>query len=88
LIGVGLSFALRTDMHSPQGIHGADDQIVPIAASAEKAAKIVTGAQLKVYSGASQGSRADRQLRPQPVTLPRASTLECGEAVLIAMVDG
>jgi hypothetical protein len=55
-------------MHSPQGIHGADDQIVPIAASAEKAAKIVTGAQLKVYSGASQGSRADRQLRPQPVT--------------------
>jgi non-heme chloroperoxidase len=36
-------------------IHGDDDQIVPIAASAEKTAKIVTGAQLKVYKGGSHG---------------------------------
>jgi non-heme chloroperoxidase len=36
-------------------IHGDDDQIVPIKASAEKAAKIVKGAQLKVYLGGSHG---------------------------------
>ncbi len=36
-------------------IHGDDDQIVPIAASAEKTAKIVKGAQLKVYQGGSHG---------------------------------
>jgi non-heme chloroperoxidase len=36
-------------------IHGDDDQIVPIKASAEKAAKIVRGAQLKVYPGGPHG---------------------------------
>jgi non-heme chloroperoxidase len=36
-------------------IHGDDDQIVPIKAAAEKAAKIVSGAQLKVYAGSSHG---------------------------------
>jgi non-heme chloroperoxidase len=36
-------------------IHGDDDQIVPIAASAEKTARIVKGAQLKVYKGGSHG---------------------------------
>ncbi len=36
-------------------IHGDDDQIVPIKASAEKAAKIVKEAQLKVYPGGSHG---------------------------------
>jgi non-heme chloroperoxidase len=36
-------------------IHGADDQIVPIAASGEKTAKIVKGARLKVYKGGSHG---------------------------------
>jgi non-heme chloroperoxidase len=36
-------------------IHGDDDQIVPIAASAFKAAKVVKGAQLKVYEGGSHG---------------------------------
>lgn len=36
-------------------IHGDDDQIVPIKASAEKTAKIVQGAQLKVYPGSSHG---------------------------------
>jgi non-heme chloroperoxidase len=36
-------------------IHGDDDQIVPIKAAAEKAAKIVKGAQLKVYPGGSHG---------------------------------
>jgi non-heme chloroperoxidase len=36
-------------------IHGDDDQIVPIANSAHLAAKIIKGAQLKVYPGASHG---------------------------------
>jgi non-heme chloroperoxidase len=36
-------------------IHGDDDQIVPIAASAEKTAKIVKGAQLKVYKRGCHG---------------------------------
>jgi non-heme chloroperoxidase len=36
-------------------IHGDDDQIVPIHASAEKAAKIVKNATLKVYAGGSHG---------------------------------
>jgi non-heme chloroperoxidase len=36
-------------------IHGGDDQIVPIQASAEKTAKIVKGAQLKVFPGAAHG---------------------------------
>jgi pimeloyl-ACP methyl ester carboxylesterase len=36
-------------------VHGDDDQIVPIAASAEKTAKIVKSAQLKVYKGGSHG---------------------------------
>src|SRR4051794_8414536 len=36
-------------------IHGDDDQIVPIAASAEKTAKIVKGAQLKVHKGGAHG---------------------------------
>ena len=36
-------------------IHGSDDQIVPIAASAEKAAKIVKGAVLNIFEGGSHG---------------------------------
>jgi non-heme chloroperoxidase len=36
-------------------IHGDDDQIVPIAAAARKASKIVKGAILKVYEGSSHG---------------------------------
>lgn len=36
-------------------IHGDDDQIVPIAASAEKTVKIVKNATLKVYPGAPHG---------------------------------
>jgi non-heme chloroperoxidase len=36
-------------------IHGDDDQIVPIVASAMKSSKIVKGAQLKVYPGAPHG---------------------------------
>jgi non-heme chloroperoxidase len=36
-------------------IHGDDDQIVPIGASAHLAAKIVKNAQLKVYKGGSHG---------------------------------
>jgi non-heme chloroperoxidase len=36
-------------------LHGDDDQIVPIAASALKTAKLVKGATLKVYPGAPHG---------------------------------
>jgi non-heme chloroperoxidase len=36
-------------------IHGDDDQIVPIKASAEKSAKLVKGAQLKIFPGGSHG---------------------------------
>ena len=36
-------------------IHGDDDQIVPIAASALRSSKIVKGATLKVYKGAPHG---------------------------------
>jgi non-heme chloroperoxidase len=36
-------------------IHGDDDQIVPIKASAEKAAQTVERAQLKVYPSGSHG---------------------------------
>ncbi len=36
-------------------IHGSDDQIVPIADSAELAVKLVKGATLKVYEGSSHG---------------------------------
>lgn len=44
-------------------IHGDDDQIVPIKASAERAAKLVAGSTLKVYAGAPHGlaeTQADR----------------------------
>jgi non-heme chloroperoxidase len=36
-------------------LHGDDDQIVPIKASAEKSAKMIKGAQLKVFPGGSHG---------------------------------
>src|SRR4029077_1256594 len=36
-------------------LHGDDDQIVPIAASALQSAKLVKGAVLKVYPGAPHG---------------------------------
>ena len=36
-------------------IHGDDDQIVPIAAAAKKAAEIVKGSTLKIYEGSSHG---------------------------------
>jgi non-heme chloroperoxidase len=36
-------------------IHGDDDQIVPIATTGLRAAKIVTGSTLKVYKGAPHG---------------------------------
>ena len=36
-------------------LHGDDDQIVPIDASARPTAKLVKGAKLKVYAGASHG---------------------------------
>jgi non-heme chloroperoxidase len=42
-------------------IHGDDDQIVPIVASAMKSSKIVKGAQLKVYPGAPHGLTSTMQ---------------------------
>jgi non-heme chloroperoxidase len=36
-------------------LHGDDDQIVPIAAAALQSAKLVKGAQLKVYPGFPHG---------------------------------
>jgi non-heme chloroperoxidase len=36
-------------------LHGDNDQIVPIAASAQLAAKLIKNAQLKVYKGGSHG---------------------------------
>jgi non-heme chloroperoxidase len=36
-------------------IHGDDDQIVPIVASAEKSSKLIKDSQLKVYAGAPHG---------------------------------
>ncbi len=36
-------------------IHGDDDQIVPIGASALMSSKIVKGAELKIYPGAPHG---------------------------------
>ncbi len=36
-------------------LHGDDDQIVPIGASAMESSKIVQGAVLKVYAGAPHG---------------------------------
>ena len=36
-------------------LHGDDDQIVPLAASAERGVKLLKKAQLKVYQGAPHG---------------------------------
>jgi non-heme chloroperoxidase len=36
-------------------IHGDDDQIVPIGASAQRSSQLVKGSTLKVYSGAPHG---------------------------------
>jgi non-heme chloroperoxidase len=42
-------------------IHGDDDQIVPIAVSATRSAKMIAGAELKVYKGAPHGLMATHQ---------------------------
>src|SRR5947209_5576403 len=42
-------------------LHGDDDQIVPIAASARRSSKIVGGARLKVYKGAAHGVCSTRK---------------------------
>jgi hypothetical protein len=56
--------------HGEADIHGDDDQIVPIADSAEKTAKIVKGAhQLKVYPAHHTDSRRPTgSLAPPPDT--------------------
>ncbi len=41
--------------YTAQDIHGHDDQIVPIGASAMLSSKLVKNAQLKVYKGGSHG---------------------------------
>jgi non-heme chloroperoxidase len=42
--------------------HGDDDQIVPIAAAAEKSAELVKHGTLKVYPGAPHGIYGDYQV--------------------------
>jgi non-heme chloroperoxidase len=42
-------------------LHGDDDQIVPIAASAMRSAKLVRNAQLKIYEGAPHGMCTTRK---------------------------
>jgi non-heme chloroperoxidase len=42
-------------------IHGDDDQIVPIGASAQKSSKIVRDARLKIYPGAPHGLTSTRK---------------------------
>jgi non-heme chloroperoxidase len=44
-------------------IHGDDDQVVPIAASAQLQAKLVKGSTLKVYEGAPHGLTATHKDR-------------------------
>jgi non-heme chloroperoxidase len=44
-------------------VHGDDDQIVPIGASAMQSSKIVKGAELKVYAGAPHGLPATHKDR-------------------------
>jgi non-heme chloroperoxidase len=44
-------------------IHGDDDQIVPIGASALRSSKIVKGATLKIYTGAPHGLTSTHQER-------------------------
>jgi non-heme chloroperoxidase len=44
-------------------VHGDDDQIVPIAASAMRSSKIVEGSVLKVYEGAPHGLTATHKER-------------------------
>ena len=44
-------------------VHGDDDQIVPIAASAKRSSKIVEGSVLKVYEGAPHGLTATHKER-------------------------
>ena len=42
-------------------LHGDDDQIVPIGASAMQSSKLIKNAQLKVYPGGSHGHVHDRE---------------------------
>ena len=42
-------------------LHGTDDQIVPIGASAMHSSKIVKGATLKLYEGAPHGMVSTRK---------------------------
>ena len=44
-------------------VHGDDDQIVPIGASAQRAVKLVRNATLKVYAGADHGLTVTQQER-------------------------
>ncbi|GGN05113.1 alpha/beta fold hydrolase [Streptomyces fuscichromogenes] len=46
-------------------IHGDDDQIVPIVASAEKSVKLIKDAELKVYQGAPHGLMSVAPFREQ-----------------------
>jgi non-heme chloroperoxidase len=49
------TFRANARQCGPAFLHGDDDQIVPIAASAMLSSRIVKGAKLKVYKGGSHG---------------------------------
>ena len=51
-------------------LHGDDDQIVPIGASAMLSAKIVKNAKLKVYPGAPHGTPSRTRSNSTPTCLP------------------
>jgi non-heme chloroperoxidase len=79
---VDFSDDLRTIDIPTLVIHGDDDQIVPIAASALRTVQLVPGAELKVYPGAPHGiatTHADRF--NEDVLAFVQSTVERGEAL-------
>ena len=51
-------------------LHGDDDQIVPIGASALASAKLVKNAMLKVYPGAPHGRHAQGPAQRRPAGIP------------------
>lgn len=68
-------------------IHGEEDQIVPIANSAHKAAKIVSGSTLKVYPGAPHGLPQTHQQQVNADLLAFARGLGAGTAGTNAKQD-
>ena len=64
-------------------IHGDDDQIVPIAASALLSSKIVKHATVKIYEGAGHGLRSRSRIGSMPTcssSVARARSSQCEAA--------